>query len=90
MIGLGAGSSPETPAEFEQWVEMYRKAVGMEATEVPPQLIELEKKLAEVNAQIAEAQEKKQPQHIIDRLNADKARLEYQIAQMRAKLQSTR
>jgi len=89
MIGLGAGSSPETPAEFEHWVETYRKAVGLEAKEIPPQLLELEKRLAELNAKIAEAQAKNAPQHELDRLNADKARLEYQISQMRARLQST-
>ncbi|GAH76271.1 unnamed protein product, partial [marine sediment metagenome] len=51
--------SPETYLEFLAIIEKHRKAQGKEAKIPPPELIEAGKALKEVEAKVAEIEEKK-------------------------------
>ena len=44
-IRVGATSSPETPSEYRQLTQAWRKAVGLPYTEIPSELLELDAEL---------------------------------------------
>ena len=75
--------SPETFSEFQQGVEAFRAATGLDAKAIPARLIELERKLAELRKKQANLESIKAPQAEQDRLGAEIATLEYHIKTLR-------
>jgi len=69
-IEVGAASSPETPMEFRQLVESYRHAVGLEFKEVPPELLEADRKRSELRLKLAQARSREAPEEEISELEA--------------------
>ncbi|GAJ06248.1 unnamed protein product, partial [marine sediment metagenome] len=72
-VELGALGSPETPLEFRQLVEEYRASQGLEFKEIPQEVIEAEKALLSVQAQLTQAKSKGEEQEVIDQLEVELA-----------------
>jgi len=72
-INVEAGSSPETPLEFRRLVESYKRSQGMEAKEIPEDVLALEREFESLNRQLREAQEKGDSQEILDTLEVARA-----------------
>ncbi|GAI79670.1 unnamed protein product [marine sediment metagenome] len=68
-IEVTGAASPETPMEFRQMVESYRHAVGLEFKEVPPELLEADKKRSDLRLKLADARLRKAPE--VAQLQAD-------------------
>ncbi|GAI79763.1 unnamed protein product, partial [marine sediment metagenome] len=56
-VGVLEGS-PETYAEFKEWTQLYRRAQGLEARLLSPELIEAGKAVAEAKIELGKAEEK--------------------------------
>jgi hypothetical protein len=82
VVNIGAEGSPETPLEFLQITQLYRKAVGLKAKQVPQELIDLEKQLNALLKQRDEAISEKKAQPEIDELNTNIADVQYKLEQM--------
>ncbi|GAI60680.1 unnamed protein product, partial [marine sediment metagenome] len=61
-IEVGAASSPETPMEYRQLVESYRHAVGLDFKEVPPELLEADRKRSDLRIKLADARSRAAPE----------------------------
>ncbi|GAI58898.1 unnamed protein product, partial [marine sediment metagenome] len=70
-IEVGAASSPETPLEFRKLVESYRKSQGLDYKEIPPEVIEAERVLTDLETRHKALEAAKAPQEDIDRIQAD-------------------
>jgi len=67
---VAAAGSPETPLEFRELVESYRKSQGLDYKEVPAEVLEKEKELRDLNLRLKEAITQKAPQSELDQLEA--------------------
>ncbi|MBA7590703.1 hypothetical protein ES708_32832 [subsurface metagenome] len=70
-IEVTGAASPETPMEFRQMVESYRHAVGLDFKEVPPELLEADRKRLDLRLRLSQARAKKAPE--VAQLEADLA-----------------
>ncbi|MBA7570810.1 hypothetical protein ES708_12563 [subsurface metagenome] len=70
-IEVTGAASPETPMEFRQLVESYRHAVGLDFKEVPPELLEVDRKRSELRSALALAISRPAPEDEIAQLRAD-------------------
>ena len=71
-VNVATEGSPETPLEYRGLVEAYRKSQGMEAKEIPQEVVEAERLAKDLTAKLQKAIEEKQPQETIDYLTVDK------------------
>ncbi|GAH44621.1 unnamed protein product, partial [marine sediment metagenome] len=67
-INVEAGSSPETPLEFRRLIESYKRSQGMDAKEIPEDVLTVEREFQTVNRQLTEAQQRGDSQEILDQL----------------------
>lgn len=63
--------SPETPMEFKKLVESYRKSQGLDYIEIPAEVLVAERTLSELALKRSQAITDKEPQSVIDELQAD-------------------
>jgi len=73
QVNVGATSSPETYLEMKRIVESYKRSQGMEAKEVPQEVIEAEKLVIRLTKELDEAIATEASQDTIDRLTVEKA-----------------
>ncbi len=83
-IEVEAAASPETPLEFRQLVESYRKSQGLDYVVIPPELLEVEKTLWGVETRLKEARATSAAQEDIDQLQAEAAILKTKFDDMAA------
>jgi len=72
---VAAAGSPESYLEFRQLTESYRRSQGLEAKEIPQEVIDLEKELGMVERRIEEATAAREPQATINELEVRRAEL---------------
>lgn len=83
-IEVGAAASPETPTEFRQLIESYRKATGQEFKEVPPELLAADKKRSDLRLRLAQARSKKAPEDEVAQLEANLEITEIELRGLKA------
>lgn len=72
-VRVGAASSPETPLEYRQLVESYRRSQGMEAKEIPEDMLAVEREFVSISRQLKEATERGDSQEVLDQLEVARA-----------------
>ncbi|GAI06311.1 unnamed protein product, partial [marine sediment metagenome] len=72
-IEVVGAASPESPLEFRQIVESYRRSQGLDYKEIPQDVIDAEKAFLSVSERLKAAYEKGLPQDEIDPLEVEKA-----------------
>jgi hypothetical protein len=70
-IEVTGASSPETPMEFRQLVESYRHAVGLDFKEVPPELLDADRKRSNLQLELSQARARGAPEEELAQLQAD-------------------
>ncbi|GAI96262.1 unnamed protein product, partial [marine sediment metagenome] len=83
-IEVTGAASPETPMEFRQLVESYRHAVGLDFKEVPPELLEADRKRSDLRIKLADARSRKAPEDEISQLQAELEIAEVTFKNMKA------
>ncbi|GAI83463.1 unnamed protein product, partial [marine sediment metagenome] len=83
-IEVGAAASPETPMEFRQLVESYRRSQGLEFKDIPTEVLEASKKLSDLRLSLAQAIARKASQEELAELQADLELEEAQVRQIKA------
>jgi hypothetical protein len=78
--------SPETYAEYEVMVERWRKAAGLPAKEIPPELVELQKRVAELERKAAEMRAAGASEEQVRPLIEEAGALRRRIAELTGKL----
>ncbi|MBA7591526.1 hypothetical protein ES708_33685 [subsurface metagenome] len=68
-IEVAGTASPETPTEYRQLVESYRRATGQEFKEVPSELLDADRKRSELRLKLAQARSEDAPE--VAQLQAD-------------------
>ena len=72
-INIETEGSPETPLEFQQLVDKYRRTQGMAIKEYPPEVLEAEKAFITLETQLKAAHKEGASQDAIDYLETQKA-----------------
>jgi len=76
--------SPETELEIEELAIKYKKAIGEEVIEIPPEVLEAEKDWRELERKLKEAIEVQAPPEEISKLEADIALAKSKFERLRA------
>jgi len=84
-VRVGMESSPETPLEFRKYIEDWRRAIGVEAKEIPKELLEAEKKYFELRKKLDEAIKARKKEAEIARINQELVEAEYRYRQLLAR-----
>ncbi|GAJ15963.1 unnamed protein product, partial [marine sediment metagenome] len=70
-IEVGAASTPETPMEFRQLVESYRRSQGLEFKDIPTEVLEASKTLSDLRLKLSQARSRKAPEDELSVIQSD-------------------
>ncbi|GAI63353.1 unnamed protein product, partial [marine sediment metagenome] len=70
-IEVAATSTPETPMEFRQLVESYRRSQGLEYKEIPTEVLEADRKRSELRLKLSQAESARASSDVIAQLQAE-------------------
>jgi len=82
VYGAVTAGSPETYPEFKQMTQAYRKAMGLSAMEVPQEVIEASKEVAEARAALHQVETKERTDITEAQAQIDLTNAEYRYRQL--------